>query len=270
MGVFSAPPHTLVRAWQVAARLGLAARGIFYLVLAALALGLLVGHPPSGREANANGALAAVASTGVGRLLLAGAGIGFLAFAVARVVGACTDRRPGRLRRASTAGQGLVYLALAASTASFLAGHRSTGSEQQQQRMTGVVLALPGGRLLLVTAGLVMLGVCCWQLIVAARDHFSDTLHVERMSRPARKIMILTGRVGIPARALALAPVGVFLVVAGVTADRHRAVGLDAFLLRLMPTAWGRIAVALIVIGFVVFAAYSFFDARFRDVSSGA
>jgi len=136
--------------------------------------------------------------------------------------------------------------------------------------MTGAVLALPGGRLILILSGAGMLAVCCWQLVVAARDHFQDTLHTEQMSRPARKIMAVTGRVGIPARALALAPIGIFLVIAGATSDRHRAIGLDAYLLQLMPTFWGRVAVTLIIIGFVVFAAYSFFDARFRDVTTGA
>jgi len=80
----------------------------------------------------------------------------------------------------------------------------------------------------------------------------------------------LTARTGIPARALAFAPVGVFLTIAAVRSDPRRANGLDALLLELARTDWGRVAVALMAAGLAVFAAYSFLEARYRQISSGA
>lgn len=253
-----------------AARVGLVARATFYLLLAALTAQLLMGGPPrSGRQANANGAFSEVAQSSGGLLLLVGAAIGFLAFGIVRLAGALTDDRLGRLRRLSTAGQGVVYLGVAGASASFLLGRHATGSEQQQRRTAGAVLELPGGRLLVVAAGLVVLSVCCWQLTVAVKGHFVDTLHTEQMGRTARGLTLLTARVGIPARAVAFAPVGVFLVVAGARSDPGQAKGIDALLLELAHTGWGRVAAVLMAAGFVVFAAYSFLEARFRQVSSG-
>lgn len=255
---------------KAAARAGLIGRGVFYLLLAALAARLLVGAPGTGRQANANGALSEVATSGLGLALLAAVAVGFAAFGVVRLAGAATDDRERRLRRLSTAGQGIVYLGCAAATTSFLLGRHATGSEQQQRRTARSVLELPGGRVLLVAAGLVVLAVCCWQLTVAVKGHYADTLHAEQMSPLVRRLTAATARIGIPARALAFAPVGVFLVLAGLRSDARQAKGLDGLLLELTRTGWGRVAVAVTAGGFVAFAAYSFLEARYRQVSAGA
>jgi Domain of Unknown Function (DUF1206) len=158
---------------------------------------------------------------------------------------------------------------MAAVTASFLLGGRSTGSEQQQRSAAGTIIALPYGRGLLVAAGLVVLAMCGWQLFVAARGHFADSLRHGSMSALARRLTLVTARIGIPARALAIAPVGVFLVVAAVRADPHEARGLDALLLDSSRTPVGRVLVVLAAAGFAVFAVYSLLEARYREVASG-
>jgi hypothetical protein len=253
------------------ARLGLVARAGFYLLLAALAVNLLAApHTDGGRQANANGALTQVAQAPVGFALLAGAALGFAVFGIVRIVGAITDHRLGRLRRVSTGGQGVLYLGMAAATTSFLLGSRTTGSEQQQRSTAASVLALPFGRLLLAAVGLVVLGMCTWQVVVAVRGHFADSLDDDEMSERARRVTLLTARIGIPARALAVAPVGVFLLVAAARADPRQAKGLDALLLDASGQPVGRVLVVLAAAGFVVFAVYSLMEARYRQVSSGA
>ena len=252
------------------ARIGLLGRAVFYLLLAGLGVSLLVGPPGADGQANANGALRAVAQTPVGAVLLVGAATGFAAYGVARVVGAASDASHGRLRRLSTAGQGLGYFVFAWVTGSFLLGKEEAGSEQQQEQATARVLGLPGGRLLVLAVGLAVLALCLWQLVVAAKGHFGDSLRTEQMSCPVRRIVWLVARVAIAARALAYAPVGVLLVVAGARSAPAQADGLDAVLLELARTEPGRALVALVAIGFTVFAAYSLIEARYRTVTSGA
>ena len=257
-------------ALKYAARVGLVGRGVFYLILAGLAVSLLLRTGGGAPEANANGALTQVARTALGAGALAAAAAGFAAFGLLRLAGAVTDDRHGRLRRASTAGQGLVYLGLALGTVTFLLGQRGTGSEGQQRRIVAAVLDVPGGRVLLALAGSVVLAVCAWQLIVAVRGHFADTLHTEQMSSQRRKVTRLVARVGIPARALAFTPGGVLLIVAAVRSDPRQAKGLDGLLDELTLSTWGRVVVLLVACGFVIFAAYSFLEARHRQISAGA
>jgi hypothetical protein len=251
-----------------AARIGLVGRGVFYLLLTALTVHLLV-EPSSGRQANANGALATVARNPAGLALLVAAAIGFACFGLARIVGAVADRRQSRGRRLTTAGQGLTYFGMCAVTVRFVAGQGGTGSEQSQQTATSSLLHLPAGRLLVGAIGLVVLAVCSWQLVVAARGHFADTLQTEQMSGRLRRVVRWTGRIGIPARALTILPIGLFLVVAALTADPTDARGLDGYLSALIGHPAGKALVALIAAGFTVFALYTFFEARYRQVSSG-
>jgi hypothetical protein len=264
-------PHA-PRAVRGVARLGLVARAGFYLLLAGLAVNLLigVGQERGGGQANANGALTQVSRGPVGFVLLAGAALGFAVFGVVRIAGAVRDHRHGRLRRVSTAGQGVLYLGMAAVTTSFLRGSRSAGSEQQQRSTVATVIGLPFGRVLLAAVGLVVLGMCAWQVVVAVQGHFADSLRDDRMGDQARRATLLTARIGIPARALAVAPVGVFLLVAAVRADPEQAKGLDALLLEASGNPVGRVLVLLAAAGFAVFAVYSLLEARYRQVSSGA
>jgi hypothetical protein len=253
------------------ARLGLVARAGFYLLLAGLAVNLLVGTGggQGDGQATANGALTRVVQAPVGFALLAGAALGFAVFGVVRIAGAVRDDRHGRLRRLSTAGQGVLYLGMATATTAFLLGSRATGSEQQQRSTAAKVIALPFGRVLLAVVGLVVLAMCTWQVVVAVRGQFTDSLKDEEMSRRTRRATLLTARIGIPARALAVAPVGAFLLVAAVRADPEQAKGLDALLLEASRNPLGRVLVVLAAAGFAVFAAYSLLEARYRQVSSG-
>ncbi|HYJ75353.1 MAG TPA: DUF1206 domain-containing protein [Kineosporiaceae bacterium] len=264
----SAPPQPV----RLAARLGLVARALFYLLLAGLALQLALGTGAAGRstQANANGAFSQVARAPLGLVLLAGAAAGFAAFAGVRLYGAIRDRRHGGWRRLSTAGQGLIYLGMASVTLSFVLGRRAAGSEEQQRSTVARVIGLPFGRLLLVAAGLVVLAMCVWQLLVAARGDFAESLREHAMHPLVHRLTLLTARVGIPARGLAIAPVGVFLVVAGVRSDPREAKGLDALLIESCGTVTGRTLVVLAAAGFAVFAVYSLLEARYRQVASGA
>lgn len=252
-----------------AARVGLIGRGIFYLLLAALVTALVFSG--SGKlQANANGALSAVSDTHLGELLLIAAAVGFASFGLLRIVGAATDRRHGRLRRLSTAGQGVLHLGLAAGTTGFVLGMHGIGSEDEQRRTAETVLNLPGGRLILGCVGGIMLAVCTWQLLVTISGGFADSLLLDTAEHDVRRLTMVAARIGIPARALAFAPLGAFLLVAAIRNQPAQAKGLDGFLLQLTEASWGRAVVLLVAVGLGVFAVYSFLEARFRQVSAGA
>jgi len=257
------------RSFRAVARAGLVARAAFYLLLAGLAVDLAVTRGHSGRQANAHGALSVVASSPWGLAAIVAAGVGFLVFGVARLVGVVRDHGLPNWRRATTALQGLFYVALTWVPVSFALGRRTTGSEQSQHAETARVLAWPGGRALVVAAGLIAMAVCGWQIRTAATGDFTDGMALEKAPRWACRLVTCTGVVGIAARALVFLPVGAFLVVAGVQADPRHANGLDAELATLAGTAWGPFALAAVALGLTIFAAYSLLEARYREVARG-
>jgi Domain of Unknown Function (DUF1206) len=251
------------------ARGGLLARAVFYALLAYLAAAVASGARSAGRQANANGALQVVAATALGRLALVGAAVGFAAFAALRAAGAFGDRQPSLPRRMTTLGQAFFYLAMAGGTIVFLLGDRQTGSEQQQEDRTAALLTVWAGRGMVAGIGLAVLLVCAWQLRLAFSGGFTDSLRTEEMgSRVGRGVRWL-GAVAITGRALAVAPVGVFLVLAAVRADPGQSKGLDAYLAELTRPTFGRVVVWFVAAGFLAFAVYTVVEARYRSIHAG-
>lgn len=255
------------RSATLAARGGLLARAAFYLLLAYLVLRVLTSG--DGPQTNASGALATVSAAPGGRVAVALAAVGFLAFGGSRLLGALRDRDVGRLARFSTGLQGLFYLALTEVPLSFVLGSRSTGSEQQTRSTTALVLGLPAGRVLVFAAGVLFVVVCGWQVVTALRAGFMHSLRLGGSPRWLPWLVRLTGQTGIITRALVFLPLGLFLMLAAVHAQAARVKGLDAALGTLRSDPAGRWLLAAIAAGFVVFAAYSVLEARYRDVDAG-
>ena len=251
------------------ARFGLGARAAFYLLLAGLVVGVAVDRGQGGRQANAHGALSLIAGNPLGEAAIVAAAVGFFVFGVVRVIGAVRDDDTDRWRRVTTSLQGLFYVGLAWVPLSFVLGHRQAGSEQQQHKETAGVLRWPMGRELVAAVGVLFVVICVWQIRTALTRDFTDGLRLRGQPRWVRRAVPVVGSVGIVARALVFVPIGVFLVVAAVQADPRHADGLDAELARLARLPWGPLALAVVALGLLVFAAYTAVEARFRDVESG-
>lgn len=259
--------HDAFLSAQGFARAGLAARAVFYILLAYLAL-RIAALGGSRHQANAAGALSIVTATWIGKIAVAVAAAGFLTFGVVRVIGAVRDHSIPLWRRATTAAQGLFYVLLAYVPISFLAGNHSSGSEQSQHAQTASLLRLPGGAVLVIGVGVIILCVCAWQIRTAVgRDYTAG------MREPgpgwARVVLRIAGTAGIAARALVFCPIGFFFIWAGVTGNAKHSKGLDGELLDLARTSWGRPVLVAVAIGLLVFAGYSLLEARYRDLTSG-
>jgi hypothetical protein len=257
------------RTARVAARGGLVARAGFYLLLGYLAAGIALGWGRSSTPANAHGALTTVAGQPGGRLALAGAAVGFAAFALVRLAGAYADRRVGRWRRVSTAGQAVVYLAMSGGVVAFLVGDRSTGSARQQDSTAAQLVSSTPGRLVMAVAGIVVVAVCVWQLRLAVQGGYADSLSTHEMSERARAVWHWVARVGIVARAAAVMPVGGLLVLAAVRAKPGESRDLDQLLDALARDPVGRPLVFVAAVGFAVFAVYTVVEVRYRRVEAG-
>ena len=257
------------RAARGVARFGLAARTTFYLLLVGLVIEVAVERGRGGRQANAHGALSLVASNPVGDAAVIATAVGFFVFGVLRL-GAARDGQAQWWQRASTALQGLFYVALAWVPLEFALGRRQVGSEQSQHDETATVLHWPLGREIVAAVGVVLVCVCAWQIRTALTRSFDDGLKLTGQPHWVRRLVSVIGAVGIAARALVFVPIGVFLVVAAVRSDPRRADGLDAALARVARHAWGPAVLGVVALGLLVFACYSGLEARFRDLEAAS
>jgi hypothetical protein len=110
---------------------------------------------------------------------------------------------------------------------------------------------------------------CVWQVVTALRSGFTDSMQTDDAPPWIRRLIDVTGKIGIPLRALVFLPIGVFLLASAAASDPQKAKGLDASLTWLAHALWGRILLCGVATGFVVFAVYSLLEMRYRDVDAG-
>jgi hypothetical protein len=252
---------------RICARAGLVARAGFYLLLAGIVVDVAAAGGSTRTQANANGALTTMAKDPLGMAVIAAAAFGFLALGLVRIAGAVRDGDADDSARWRTFAQGAFYAALTWVPLSFLFGSRGTGSEQAQHSETATVLGWPGGRLLVAGVGIVVIGVCAFQVKEAVNQNFTDGMSLRSAPRWVCRLVDVAGTVGIAARALVFVPIGVLLVVAAAQADPAHAKGLDAELATLARQSWwGPTLLGLVAAGLVVFACYALLEARYRRV----
>lgn len=95
---------------------------------------------------------------------------------------------------------------------------------------------------------------------------FREDFRRERMSERELQAATWTGRVGMAARAVACCLTGGLVVQAALTADAHRARGLDGALETLATSPFGPWLLGLVALGLMVFGAYSALCARWMRV----
>ena len=246
------------------AGLGLAGRGGFYLIVAALAVEIAVDQHSS-RQADASGALALVTKRVGGKALVAAVAAGLVCFGVQSLVEGWKYRSDDRFRAALAGLRGMFYLALSWVPVQYLAGNHRVGSEQQQHRTAQKLLGFSGGQVLVVIAGLAVAGTCLWQIYTALAGDPADQLDLSRAPDAIKAVAPVLARVGVFVRAATVLPVGGLLVFAGITYDPRKAAGLDGELALLARYTWGRALLLLIAAGLIAFGLYSFLEARYRD-----
>ena len=235
-------------------RIGFAARGLLYIVIAWLIF-------RTGRSEDLEGALEYVADGG-GELLMMAVAAGFLAYGFWRVCDAAfnveghPDDGKGKRERLGAAGSGIVYLLLAFQAIRLIRGSGPGDSGDATRENARMALSLPGGEVILIVAGIVLVLVGIYQLIKAAKAGFLKNLEPRIAAQPWAR---WAGQFGYAARGLIFVITGFFLFQAGLESDAHEAGGIESALAWL-DSPWDMLA----ALGLFAFGLYSLVEARFR------
>ena len=246
------------------ARLGYFARGIVYLIIGWLAL-------DSNRPMSAGEAVKSVEQMPLGSLLLALLALGLFGYGLYKIAAGLADLdgdgRDGKAlaKRGGRVGSGLGYWLLAFIAVKAMLDDKSTSGEAGQAGGSGgaaddtarQVSDAPGGDLLLVVIGMVILVVAAVQLYIAAKAKFMDEMEpgAPRLVKPA-------GQAGYAARGIVFLIVGWFALKAGLDGERLRGFGDALAVLR----DDHPLLFKLIAAGLLLFGAVSIVMARYRHV----
>jgi hypothetical protein len=265
----NAREFTATPAFEVAARAGYVARGLIYALIGMLAFRLAEGlgtQPPSQQ-----GALRELAGQSFGHALLVLMAIGLAGYALWRAAQAFVGSTPeaGRhnaLDRIAAVGSGIAYGAFCAIAISVLRGSSGGNSTGSARKATAGVLGWPAGREIVGAAGLVLLGIAAYQAYTGLSRKFLEDSKTGLMRPAVRRAFTATGVVGLCARAVAFALMGIFALKAAIDFNPRDAVGLDGALYRLTHRAYGTVALIVVACGLIAFGVYSLVDARFRKI----
>jgi Domain of Unknown Function (DUF1206) len=256
--------------FEYLARAGLVARGVVYGIIGILALKLALGDG-GGETTNQQGALQTIAQGPFGKVLLALMAVGLLGYAAWRLIRAALGHGPEATDdtkdRIAGVASGIAYAALCVTALKILFGSGSSGGPgNNPDGATGGVLDWPAGQVLVVIAGLVLIGVGLDQARKGLKKEFLEDSKTEEMGPGVRKAFTALGVSGHVARAIVFALVGWFLVRAAIDYDPDKAVGLDGALAKLGQAAFGPVVLGIVAAGLICFAAYSVADGRYRRV----
>lgn len=252
--------------FQWLARAGLAARGVVYAVIGVLALKLAFGD--GGKATNQQGALKEIAGQSFGKVLLVLLAVGLAGYAGWRLVRAAIGHGPEKSQetkdRIADLASGVAYVALCFTAVKLVTGQK-TGSGSPKQA-TGGILDWTGGPVLVVIAGLVLLGVAAYQAHKGLTKGFLDDAKTEQMSEHVQRAFTALGVFGHVARGVIFALIGFGLIKAALDYNPNKAVGLDGALRGLADASYGPWLLGLVSVGLIGFAVYSMACVRFRRV----
>ncbi|ANF30634.1 hypothetical protein A0130_02160 [Leifsonia xyli] len=210
---------------HVLARIGFAASGLVQVLLGALAIQLGINHFA---DADQSGAMEQLGQLPGGFVLLWVSMIGLLSLAVWLLIEAALMRAGTPMkrwgRRLQNAGKAIAYAALALTALAVVQGHPSDASSSTRT-LSGQILALPGGVVLLVLVGLVVIGIGVFLLIKGVRRRFLRDIDIPDLPAAGTTLTVL-GVLGYAAKGFVLGVAGTLFVVAAVTVRPDEASGL--------------------------------------------
>jgi len=251
---------------EMVARVGLVAYGLVHLLIGWLALQIAWGA--ASESADSSGALTTLAVQPFGKVLLWLVAVGLVALALWQASEAIWGYRnldgAKRIRKQVTsAAKAVIFAALGVSAALVALGSGSSSSQSQEQATTGV-LAWPGGQVIVVLTGLIIIGVGVAGVVKGVKKSFSEEINTSSMSPSARKGVARLGQVGYIAKGVALGVVGGLLSYAALTFDRQKGQGLDGALQTILAQPFGKFLLTAVALGFAAFGLFAILQSRYR------
>jgi hypothetical protein len=251
------------------ARVGLTARGVMYVLIGIIAVQIAL--EGSRQQADRTGAVRLVTQTSFGSTALWLLVIGFAGMTLWRLSEAIggsadSDGRKASKRLANLA-RAVFYAVVTYGILKYALGiGRPSSSDSQSQDLTAAALKHPGGQLIVMIAGVIIVIAGLYTIYRAYKRTFLKNLRLGRAPARTRKAVTRLGQIGGIARGFVYATIGIFLVIAAKDANPGQAKGVDSALRALAHTPLGPVLLAVVALGLVTFGVYSWCEARWRAV----
>ena len=252
------------RGFVLAARAGYVAAGLLHVMIGVIALRVATGGSGS---ADQSGAVAALAGSPGGTVLLWACFLGCAALAVflfSEIFFGATQRsdRDRLKHRVKMGGQAVVYGAIGAVFGTYALGGTSDSSGSTQS-LSARLMAHPAGTVLLIVVGLGLVVAGAFFVHRGVTRSFRENLKSLPPGTAGRGVMWL-GTAGYAAKGVALAVLGVLVVVATVRSDPEQSSGLDGALKALQEQRFGAWILGAVALGLICYGVFMVVRARYQ------
>ena len=247
-----------------AARAGLVAYAVVYLMIGWLAVQLAFGNHEG--KPSSSGAMHELAQQPFGDVLIWVVSIGMFLLVLWKLLDAAFGHREeqdgGKRTRArlTSAFKAVVY-AVIGFTGLQVATH-SGSSGKGGSTWTASVMNMTGGQLIIGAVGLAIIGYGIYQGYQAWTEDFADKLDAEGRSGSSGTAYIAFGKVGYTARGIAFVIVGGLFCYAALTHDASKSGGLDQALLKVLQQPFGPVLLCALGAGLACYGVFTLARAR--------
>ncbi len=249
---------------ELLARAGLIAYGIIHILVGWLAL-LMAWSGSVAESSDLSGALRTIAEQPFGKIMLwlvAGGLVALALWQISESIWGYRKRDGAKGKRVASGTKAVVYAALGISAARVAFGSGSSSAVQQQEATSGL-LSLPAGRVMVVVAGMIIIGIGISHVVKGVKKSFLKEIVTSTMSPVARQGTTRLGQIGYIAKGVAIGTVGGLLTYTTVTLDPQMQ-GLDGALQTILTQPSGRFLLTVLAFGFVAFGLFAMIQSLYR------
>jgi hypothetical protein len=167
-------------------------------------------------------------------------------------------------KRVAALVKAVIYAVIAYSVLKFAIGGGTQSSDKESVDLTATVMKYPGGQVLVVVAGLALIGGGVFLAYAAWKEKFRKNLELGQIHGRLQRVVVWLGKFGGIARGAVFVTAGVFLVIAAIEAKPQQAKGVDSALRVLASTPLGPWLLLLVAIGLIMFGLFSLCQARWE------
>ncbi|WP_433663280.1 DUF1206 domain-containing protein [Nocardia sp. CA-128927] len=254
-------------AFERCARAGFIVSGILHLIIGYIAIRIALGG--AGGTADSSGAMAELAGKPGGIIALWVGVVGFVLMALWRCAEAAlgSSSRPDAdskkseaVNRVKAFSLAVVYFAFAFSAFGFARGSGGS-SGGQSAGLTARLMQSTAGTIALIAVGLIIIGIGGYHAYKGASRNFLDDLEGSTSDLVRR-----LGMTGYIAKGIAIAAVGLLVILAASQSAPSKASGLDGALKTLGAQPYGVALLVVAGLGIITYGLYSFAMARYAKM----
>lgn len=255
------------------ARFGYASKGAIYILIGVLAA--MAAFGAGGQTSGTEGVFQKILQQPFGQVLLALVAIGFVGYAIWRLVAAVKDAEhkgndtKGIIFRIGYVVSGVIhgFLAFQAFKMVFGGGGSSSGGGNGQQTVAAKLLEQPAGQWLVGILAVLGFAYGLYQIYKGWADKFGEDVRDGGVRKEIRDLYMKLGKAGFIARGIIFAIIAFFFFQAAVTASSSQAGGMDkAF--GFLNSAGGPWLMGLIAIGLAGYGVFQIVKARYKPFNT--